>query len=48
MKQVDKIREIKRKHTEQEEFCKELVKEKMIVSMSQGRRLWHCLKDKEK
>ena len=47
-KQIDKIKKIVDESKDSQECCKKLVDEKLIISMSQGRRYWGCLKDREK
>jgi len=44
---MDKIKKIVDESKDSQECCKKLVKEQLIVSMGEGRRLWGNLK-KEK
>ena len=46
-KPIDKIKKIVKESKDSEECGKKLIEEKLSISMSQGRRYWHCLKDKK-
>lgn len=45
---VDRMRKLRSESEDMEEFGKKLIDEDLSVSMSQGRRLWSQLKDKDK
>lgn len=47
MKNIDKLKELRKKHTDMNEFAREAADKELTISMSMGRRLYHQLKPKE-
>lgn len=46
-KPIDKIKKVVAESKDSQECCKKLIDEKLIISMSEGRRLWGCLKEEK-
>ena len=45
-KPINRIKKIVEESKDSKECCDKLIDEELAISMSQGRRLWSCLKDK--